>query len=93
MGFFGKTDYERQCEQFDRQHAEAARQQDITRGQQEEFQRQLVKQQQQAETADRLFELEHANALRTGALLDRCESLAERMDAFLSRFEKRNQAD
>jgi hypothetical protein len=49
MGLFGKSPYEKQCEEFERQQAETRRQLAFTSAQQEEFERQQVEAQQQME--------------------------------------------
>jgi hypothetical protein len=49
MGLFGKSRYQKQCEEFERQQAESRRQLEMTRAQQEEFERQQVETQRQLE--------------------------------------------
>ena len=52
MGLFGKSSYERQCEEFERQQAEAKRQLEQVHSQQMEFERQQADARRQSEITD-----------------------------------------
>lgn len=103
MGWFGKTEYEKQWEESARQQAEAARQQAESARQQERAREFEDKSDRlfaiskanherstlQIEETAILIEMQRQNAERTSRLLDTCEALGRRLDAFLTKWEQR----